>query len=140
MTKIHKPDLLNVLLLELGGSKFFHFQKKKKKIDHVIELIYTRTRFVTNGSLVAQRESCFRLFGPRIINWRKLLANYYKDQRRTSSQRVTFFFFFFFFYGQPASNKTSSRSGLTLKTHHNPPIPLSTTDYSSSHLRNSRHW
>ena len=49
-------DLLNVLLLEPGGSTFL-----KKKNDHVIELIYMRTRFVTNGSFVAQRGSCFRL-------------------------------------------------------------------------------
>ena len=38
-----RPDLLNVLLLEPGGSKFFHF-RKKIKFDHVIELIYMRTR------------------------------------------------------------------------------------------------
>ena len=55
--RVLRPDLLNVLLLEPGGSKFFHF----RKFDHVIHLIYTRTRFVTNGSFVAQRGSRFRL-------------------------------------------------------------------------------
>ena len=63
MTCVHvniRLDLLNVLLLEPGGSKFFHFLKKIK-FDHVIELVYTRTRFVTNGLFVGQRGSRFRL-------------------------------------------------------------------------------
>ena len=51
------PDLLNVLLLKPSGSKFFHFLK----FDHVIELIYMCTRFVTNGSFVAQCGSHLRL-------------------------------------------------------------------------------
>jgi len=38
LSKTVRPDLyvLNVLLLEPAGSRFFHFQKKKK-FDHVIE-------------------------------------------------------------------------------------------------------
>ena len=43
-----RPDLLNVLLLEPGGTKKYIF------FDHVIELILTRT-------FVAQRGSRFRL-------------------------------------------------------------------------------
>ena len=57
---LQRPDLLNVLLLRPGWSKFFHFQKKLK-FDHMIELIYTHMRFVTNGSFVAQRGSRFKL-------------------------------------------------------------------------------
>ena len=57
-----RPDLLNVLLLEPSGSKFFHVRKKTKQtFVHVIVLIYTRMGFVTNGSFVAQRGSRFRL-------------------------------------------------------------------------------
>ena len=56
-----RPDLLNVLLLEPGGSKIFLFSKKNMKFDHVIELIYMLTRLHTYGLFVAQRESCFRL-------------------------------------------------------------------------------
>ena len=51
------PDLLNFLLLEPGRSTFL----KKKKIDHVVELVYMRTRFVTNGLCVAQRSLVPRL-------------------------------------------------------------------------------
>ena len=58
-----RTDLLNVLLLEPGRSKFFHFRKKKQQLNHVIELIYMHTRlnFVTNGLFIAQRGSRFRL-------------------------------------------------------------------------------
>ena len=49
------------------GQNFSIFEK----FDHVIELIYTCTRFVKNGSFVAQHGSRFRLhcaIGSRIIN------------------------------------------------------------------------
>ena len=38
-----------------------NFLKNKKKIDHVITLMYMWCGFVTDGSFVTQRESHFRL-------------------------------------------------------------------------------
>ena len=66
---ILRPDLLNVLLLEPGGSKFFCFQK----FDHLIECTHARD-FVTDGSFefVAQREvvsGCTVLLFPGGIFW-----------------------------------------------------------------------
>ena len=40
VTRLLRPDLLNVLLLEPGGSKIFHF---RKKINHMIEIMHTHT-------------------------------------------------------------------------------------------------
>ena len=44
----------------LAGQNFSIFEKKKK-FDHIIELIYTHTRFVTDDLFVAQHVNRFRL-------------------------------------------------------------------------------
>ena len=66
-----RPDLLYVLLLEPGESKFFHFQKKLK-FDHVIELLYTCARgssqMVHLWLSVEVISGCTVPFGSRIIN------------------------------------------------------------------------
>ena len=65
-----RPDLLNLLLLELGGSKYFRF----RKIDLVSELSNARMHI---ASLQMARmwltmkviTGCTVLFGSKIINY-----------------------------------------------------------------------
>ena len=72
-----RPDLLNVLLLEPGRSKFFHFQK----FDHVIELIYeheVRHNRLVCGSAWKSFQAALCYSGPEslAVPRRKLLAIY----------------------------------------------------------------
>ena len=94
------PDLLNVLLLEPGGSKFFHFQKKKK-FDHVIELIHTRTR-LHHRSLVCgsacksfQAALCYLGPGSLTVPREETFGNLLSRLEEDNSRRGTFYFYFF---------------------------------------------
>ena len=61
---IVRPDLLSVLLLEPGRSKFFHF----RKIDHVMELMHTCTwlcpRWLICGSAWKLFQAALCYLGP----------------------------------------------------------------------------
>ena len=65
-----RPDLLDVLLLEPGGSKFFNFRKKKKKLSRdscsrvpkMVDSLWLGVKVVC-GSRV--------LFGSKIVNCSK---------------------------------------------------------------------
>ena len=83
-----------------AGQHFSIFEKKKKKnLDHVIELMHTCTWFVTDGSFVAQHESCFRLhcaIRVQIINCYQeetpgnLLSRLEEDKSESQVGHVTF--------------------------------------------------
>ena len=76
---LKRPDLLNVLLLEPGGSKFFRFGQKK--IDHI------------NAHSHEALSQMARLWLSRLHSGpESLTVPRRKDQRSTSSQRVILFF------------------------------------------------
>ena len=88
-----------------AGQKFSIFEKKKKKkIDHVIELIYTHTRFVTDGLFVAQHVNRFRLHcAIRVQNHCSQEKASNNLLSRLEENKFSESDFFFFFYWPPGS-------------------------------------
>ena len=94
-----RPDLLNVLLFQPGGSKFSRFQK----LDHMIELMCTYTwlrhRWLVCGSMWKSFQAALCYSGPESLTvprtW-QFIVKIRGGQVGGSGWSCDFFFFFFF--------------------------------------------
>ena len=91
-----RPDLLNVLLLEPGGSKFFHFQKKSRDwINTRTEASSQMARLWLSMEVVS---GCTVLFGSRIINCfqEDTFGNFLSRLEEDKFSESDFLFLFFY--------------------------------------------